>query len=57
MIESTLTFIKSLSFKIISWNIYFSHIKQFYNFLFKKIIKNINNEFIVNLIKNYYLFI
>ena len=55
MIEDTLIFIKYLLFKIINSHVYFSHIKQFHKFCEKKIIKNINNEFMVSLIKKYYI--
>ena len=49
MIEDTLFFIKFLLFKIINCHIYFSRIRQFPNFYLRK--RDINNEFMVNLIK------
>ena len=51
MIEDTLIFIKSLLFKIINCHIYTLTTGNSV-ILFKEIMKYINNEFIVSLIKN-----
>ena len=52
MIEYTLIFIKSLLFKIINCHIYTLITLGNSVILFKEIMKYINNEFIVSLIKN-----